>query len=162
LFVAAAISFAFISSVAFGTSGTWNTTSRDWGFMNNWVGSNVPNAIGDTAVFQAANPTGFVLNLNGANPIPPPCATTILNSRASGSGWTISGTNTLTLNNGAASPLISINNPVASDTITINAPLAGAGFTLTGTGTLSLGAQHASLLTGPTIINPSLNNSAIL
>jgi fibronectin-binding autotransporter adhesin len=159
---------ALSTHLGLATDGTWITTASgtfNWNDASNWLSSTVPSGVGSTATIGTANfanPNGTIINLDVA----PTVGNLTFNSRASGpSAWTMSGANTLTLNNtgGASASTITLNTPIPAQTVTLSAPLsAAAGFTLAGTGTLLVTSPYAAGFTGPTIINGNLNNTAVL
>ncbi|HEY2882176.1 MAG TPA: hypothetical protein VGJ15_07070, partial [Pirellulales bacterium] len=147
-------------------NGTWNQFTPgnySWDTPGNWLGGTFADGPGSTALFNTADPTGINVNLDGQ---PRSVGTLILSSRNNGNGWVINGPQTLTLDNGASSPVILTSQALPYYVTTINAPINSSnGFSLNGVGTVSLGAALPNTFAGPIILannNNALNNTAVL
>lgn len=125
-------------------NGTWNVDAGgNWSTSTNWLS----NQIADGATFTA----NFTNNITAARTVTLDTTRTIgsltfSDAGAAGSAWTLtrSSTNTLTLNNGASAPVISVLTPT-----TISVPLAGTnGFTKAGANNQSLVFSASNTVSG--------------
>src|SRR5947209_3168641 len=116
-----------------GTGSVWN-----WSTATNWNGNVVANGANNTATFATSGlSSGVLINLDSARTI----GSLVFDNPSNTFGWTIQGTNTLTLSQTGGST-ISVANPAI--TATISAPLAGS-FTQNGPGTLLLTGNNTGL-----------------
>jgi autotransporter-associated beta strand protein len=149
---------ALYSSAQPASGGIWTTNASGyWGTNNNWSSGIVANGTGFIADFSTINITANrMVTLDSARTIGGlkfGITTTGLQS------WTLSGTNTLTLDAGGGNvPVIAVN----QNTATISAPMSGSyGFTKTGGGALTL--SGANTYTGATTVSAgTLNYSGTL
>jgi autotransporter-associated beta strand protein len=122
------------------TSGVWtNNAGGNWGESNNWSGGLIANGISRMADFSTIN-------------LPSDCTVTLDSPRTIGGlrfgdtsgsqNWTLTGSNTLTLDGGSPNmALIAVNQNAAT---TISTPLAGNnGLAKNGNGTLILNGTNA-------------------
>jgi autotransporter-associated beta strand protein len=143
LFVLTSLAATWLSAAAVGQSGTWiNSTSGtyNWSDATDWQGGVVADGAGNTANFTTPGLTGpVVVNLDS----PRTLGNLVFDNPTNSYGWTIGGTNPLTLSSSAAGgPRIAVNN--STITATITAPVsAPAGWTKAGPGTLTLAGPTA-------------------
>jgi autotransporter-associated beta strand protein len=128
---------------AIAQSGSWTTSATgtyNWSQAGNWQGGIVADGAGNTADFATAGLTGpMTISLD----TPRTLGSLVFDNPTNAYGWTVSGSNPLTLSNSAfVGPTISVNNPLI--TATISVPLAGSqGLTTIGPGTLTLTAINS-------------------
>jgi autotransporter-associated beta strand protein len=119
-------------------SGTWITSTAgtyNWSQASNWQNGIVADGANNTADFATAGLTGpMTVSLDSARTI----GSLVFDNPTNTFGWTVSGSNPLTLSSSASGgPTIAVNNPQI--TATLSVPLAGSpGLTTTGPGTLAL------------------------
>ena len=137
--------FTFLSTIPlWAATGVWTSTgSGNWSDTSRWSATPVADGAGFTADFNTINPTAdVVVTLDTARTLGSLVFgdTTTVDSAA---GWTLAGTNTLTL---ATTPTITVNALGTGKSVEISAPLAGtAGFTKQGVGRLLLTGTNNSL-----------------
>src|SRR5439155_27215167 len=124
---AAALAAALLpAAAAVAADGTWTQAaggSYPWSDPANWSGGIVADGANSTANFTTGLTGGVNVNLDTPRTI----GSLVFDNPASAFGWSVSGTNALTLSN-ASGPSIAVNN--AAITATLTAPLAGTqGFT---------------------------------
>ena len=106
------------------SNGTWNIAGGgSWNLPTNWYPAGVPNKAGAGAVINASTTSATTITLDA----PQTVGTLLLgNSASAGTGYTISGSNTLTLDNSGITATIT----VANGTHAISAPVEIAGGSL--------------------------------
>jgi autotransporter-associated beta strand protein len=145
--LAAFIASGVLPSIAAAQSGSWSQTATgsvwNWSDAGNWTAGVVANGANNTATFATSGlSSGVLINLDTARTI----GSLSFDNPSNNFGWTIQGTNTLTLNQtGGAS--IAVNNSAGGTppvTATIAVPVSGT-FNKTGTGNLILSANNTAL-----------------
>jgi autotransporter-associated beta strand protein len=137
-FVLILLTAGLAPAIATAQSGTWITNTAgtyNWSLTGDWQNGTVADGANNTATFATAGLTGDItVNLDTVRTI----GALVFDNPTNTFGWTITGSNILTLSNSASGgPTINVNK--STITATIAAPLAGTqGFTKTGSGTLSL------------------------
>ncbi|HEY1381796.1 MAG TPA: autotransporter-associated beta strand repeat-containing protein [Gemmataceae bacterium] len=156
--LAAALAVAALPGVAAAqSSGTWSQTAGgtfNWSTTTNWAGGTVADGANNTATFATGLSGNATVNLDTPRTI----GALVFDNPANAFGWTIGGTNPLTLNN-AGGPSVAVNK--AGLTATVAVPLAGTqGLTKTGPGALSLTGNNAGLTGGITVSAGVVNAAA--
>src|SRR5437868_544812 len=133
---------AWLPGVAIAQSGTWITNTAgtyNWSAAANWQNGIVADGANNTANYTTAGLTGPI---SVALDTPRTVGSLVFDNPSNAFGWTIAGSNPLTLSNSAAGgPTVAVNK--ASLTATLSVPLAGTqGFTKTGPGTLALSGPN--------------------
>jgi autotransporter-associated beta strand protein len=137
-FVVVLLTAGLVPAAATAQSGSWNANtagSYNWSLAGNWLNDSIADGANNTATFATAGLTGDItVNLDSVRTI----GALVFDNPTNTFGWTITGSNSLTLSNSASGgPTIEVNN--GAITATIASPLAGTqGFTKTGSGTLNL------------------------
>nr|MCU0750076.1 hypothetical protein [Akkermansiaceae bacterium] len=129
------------SSLSAQTNGTWSLNgSGDWSTAGNWTSAAVASGAGAIADFSTLDLTADqTVTVDAPFTIG---ALTAGDATTASNHWIFAGTQTLTLDNGANPPLVTVNNQFT----TINAPLAGtSGLSKAGSGVLFLGGANSSL-----------------
>jgi autotransporter-associated beta strand protein len=148
--ILAVAAVGLIPAVAAAQNGNWITTTGgtyNWGDPANWSGGAVADGTDGTARFWVGLTGGVTVNLETPRTI-----NKLVFDSGSTLGWTIAGTNPLTLSPTSANTGLEIQvgyvTDVYSPTVTIAAPLvANQGFAKSGTGTLVLTGDNT--ITGP-------------
>ncbi|MEO5716883.1 MAG: autotransporter-associated beta strand repeat-containing protein, partial [Luteolibacter sp.] len=128
------------------TTPTWTRNGDGlWSDPSNWLYSVVPSGVGVSADFSTLT-KGDISYVTLDSPV------TVGNLKfgdlGNQYGWTLDGTNALTLDAGVSTPVVTVNN----QTTTISTPLAGThGFSKTGNGTLVL--TGVNTYSGGTAVN---------
>ncbi|HEX4588671.1 MAG TPA: autotransporter-associated beta strand repeat-containing protein [Gemmataceae bacterium] len=136
-----------LPATALAQSGTWSQAGAappyNWSDATNWSGGIIADGANNTATFATAGLTANQgVTLDSARTI----GSLVFDNPTNNFGWSIGGTNILTLSNTTA-PTIAVNK--AGITASLSVPLAGTqGFTKTGPGTLSLSGAGDGL-SGP-------------
>jgi autotransporter-associated beta strand protein len=163
ILVAAGVVTAVCPRPASAQSGSWSQATAGtytWSTSGNWTGGTIADGPNNTATFATASLTGPInVNLDTSRNI----GGLVFDNPTNTFGWTISGTNTLTL---ATSPTIAVNN--ANITATLSTLLASTqGFNKTGAGTLTVSNNNTgltgpiSLTAGTLVVNPTTAGSPI-
>jgi fibronectin-binding autotransporter adhesin len=144
--LAGALFSALVAGPALAQSGSWNVDADGlWSGTSNWLNGTIGQGIGGTATF--------------ANNITAPRTVTLDTSKSLGrfvfgdadtssaASWIVSGTNSMTMNNGTNSATITVNALGTGATATISAVLAASGTTPSiikdGVGTLVLAGTNS-------------------
>jgi fibronectin-binding autotransporter adhesin len=148
ILAAALVAAGALPSIASAQSSSWTQAGTgfvwNWSTPGNWNGGIVADGANNTATFATTGlTTGVLINLDTPRTI----GNLVFDNPTNAFGWTIQGTNALTLSNAGGST-ITVNNTgaVAPAVVsaTISAPLSGA-FTKAGTGNLLLTGNNAGL-----------------
>jgi autotransporter-associated beta strand protein len=139
---------ALFPAPAAAQNGTWSQATAgtyNWSTTGNWSGGTVANGANNTANFTTANLTGPIsVTLDTNRTI----GSLVFDNPTNAFGWSIIGSNTLTLSN-TTPPSIAVNNANISATLAVQ--LAGTqGLTKTGPGTLFLTGNNTGLTGGIT------------
>jgi autotransporter-associated beta strand protein len=147
-FVAALVAAGCLPAIAMAQSGSWSQSATgsvwNWSDSGNWSAGVVANGANNTATFATSGlSSGVLINLDTARTI----GALSFDNPSNNFGWTIQGTNTLTLTNGSGAT-IEVDNTGglagAPVTATIAVPVSGT-FNKTGLGNLILSANNTAL-----------------
>ncbi len=146
-----AVGFTAASPVEAQTTYTWTQTGTsgpyNWSGTGNWLGGNVASGTDAVAAFNAPALTApFTVTLDSGFTV----GSLVFDNPSNNFGWTITGTNSLTLATSTGTPTITVDNP--NITATIGVVLTGAqGLNIAGPGTTVL--TQANTYAGNTAIN---------
>jgi autotransporter-associated beta strand protein len=149
IFRAATIALVFFPGLAAAQSSSWiqaTSGTYNWSLIADWQNNTPADGADNTATFATANLTGPIsVPLDSSRTI----GALVFDNPTNTFGWSIIGSNTLTLTN-SAGPVIAVNN--ANISANVLAPVGGSqGFNKTGAGTLVLAANNTGLNGGITV-----------
>ena len=153
------VAASLLPTVAVAQSGIWVTNTAgtyNWSQAGNWLNDVIADGADNVADFNTAGLTGpMTVNLDSSRTI----GSLVFDNPSNQFGWTVSGSNTLTLaTSSAGGAIIAVNNPQITATLAI--PLAGTqGITTTGQGTLVLSGIN-SYSGGTNVLNGTVQVAA--